>query len=93
MHKDRGRRRSYLLFLLSNILFLDFWLETVSGRTLQRLSEDAEGTTISEEVKESSLPLDVADVYYKSLGISFFAIFAGCYVSNKADSCRKYEED
>lgn len=39
----------------------------MSGRTLQRLSEDAEGTTISEEVKESSLPLDVADVYYTVL--------------------------
>lgn len=89
MHKDRGRRRSYLLFLLSNILFLDFWLETVSGRTLQRLSEDAEGTTISEEVKESSLPLDVAEVYY----IVLRDFFAACYFSNKADSCRKYEED
>lgn len=39
----------------------------MSGRTLQRLSEDAEGTTISEEIKESSLPLDVADVYYTVL--------------------------
>ena len=68
----------------------------MSGRTLQRLSEDAEGTTISEEVKESSLPLDVADVYYTVLRdflLCYFFFFAACYFSNKADSCRKYEED